>query len=187
MLNCGRETARKLFGLFTLFWFAAASINFHGGVQKTRGEICCYWKSQQLYRWRLLPAEQMASEGCRANCCIPSETVLCNKLVPAVSWQRKKSCGMWERGMHLLWVFQGTCTSVGGDAQIWQLQLGLLLHRKKCQITDAHSETLCCNLVKRSSATMLQTVLETVRLVSPEPHSWSFVLLTLWRKWILNI
>lgn len=40
-----RVTARKLLGLFTL-QFAAGSIDFHGAVQKTRGEICCCWKSQ---------------------------------------------------------------------------------------------------------------------------------------------
>lgn len=48
----------------------------HGTVQKTIGEICCCWKSQQLYRSRLLPAEQMAHEWCRDNFCTHPKSAL---------------------------------------------------------------------------------------------------------------
>lgn len=74
---------------------------------------------------------------------------------------------IWERSMYLPWMCQWLCTSVGGEAQIWQVQLGLIFPSKKCESIDAHGQKLCCNLVKRGSPALLQTVLEPVSPVSP--------------------
>lgn len=41
-----KRHCKEAIWLIHILLFAAGSIQFHGAVQKTRGEICCCWKSQ---------------------------------------------------------------------------------------------------------------------------------------------